>query len=136
MIIRTLSRYTDLVLAIIVVIAAAFILASANRGSIPVLPQYVITGADPSQAPAEMTRYGCGSCHTIPGVSGANALVGPSLEHYGSHSYIAGQFSNQPDNLIAWLENPQAMIPGNAMPNMNVSEAAARDMAAYLYNQR
>jgi cytochrome c1 len=32
--------------------------------------------------------------------------------------------------------NPQSVEPGTAMPNLNVNEAAARDMAAYLYTLR
>ena len=78
-------------------------------------------------------RYGCGSCHNIPGVNGAVGVVGPTLDHFGSHSFIAGHFSNEPDNLIAWIMHPQEMLPNNAMPDMNVSESSARDIAAYLY---
>jgi cytochrome c1 len=136
MLFRLFSRYTDLYIAIIVVLGAAFILFSESRRGEPVMPQYVIVGADAQQGPSAIQRYGCGSCHTIPGVSGAVGLVGPSLDHFGSHSYIAGQYPNVPENLVAWIENPQMMVPGNAMPNLAVSDASARDIAAYLYTLR
>ena len=50
----------------------------------------------------------------------ATGLVGPPLVHMGSRIYIAGVLRNTPDNMIAWLRNPQAIVPGNAMPNMGL----------------
>jgi cytochrome c1 len=38
--------------------------------------------------------------------------------------------------LIRWIETPQAIEPGTAMPNLGVTEQRARDMAAYLYTLR
>jgi hypothetical protein len=35
--------------------------------------------------------------------------------------------------LIQWIQDPQAVEPGTAMPNLGVDEAIARDTAAYLY---
>jgi hypothetical protein len=54
----------------------------------------------------------------------------------GRRIYIAGILRNTPDALIAWLRNPQTVVPGNAMPNMGLSESDARDIAAYLYTLR
>jgi cytochrome c1 len=34
--------------------------------------------------------------------------------------------------MVRWLRNPQAIIPGNAMPDMNLNEAQARDITTYL----
>ncbi len=82
-----------------------------------------------------IVSYGCGSCHSIPGVAGANGKAGPPLDHFYKQMYIAGRLSNTPENLIRWIRNPQQVIPGNAMPNMGVSEEDARDIAAYLYHQ-
>ena len=55
---------------------------------------------------------------------------------FGRRTYIAGMLSNTPQNLIRWLRNPQGVVPGNAMPNMGVTDAQARDLAAYLYTIR
>jgi cytochrome c2 len=54
----------------------------------------------------------------------------------GSRIYIAGVLRNTPDNMIAWLRNPQAIVPGNAMPNMGLDGEQARDIAGYLYTLR
>jgi cytochrome c1 len=63
-------------------------------------------------------------------------MVGPPLTQFGLRAYIAGQLPNQPDNLLRWLQDPQGVEPGTAMPNLGVGPAAARDMAAYLYTLR
>src|SRR5205807_9451731 len=75
---------------------------------------------------------GCGTCHAIPGIAGARGNVGPPLDHIGTRVFIAGMLRNTPDNMVRWLKNPQAIIPGNAMPNMNLNDAQARDITAYL----
>lgn len=80
-----------------------------------------------------IASYGCGSCHSIPDIPGADAMVGPPLDRFYARSYIAGQFPNTWDNLIAWIQNPQQMKPGTAMPNLGVTEDEALDIAAYLY---
>jgi len=46
---------------------------------------------------------------------------------------IAGELPNTPDNLIRWLENPKAIEPKNAMPDLGLSQEQATDIAAYLY---
>jgi cytochrome c oxidase assembly factor CtaG/cytochrome c2 len=79
-----------------------------------------------------IVHYGCGSCHEIPGIRSANGVVGPPLEQFGRRVYVAGMLRNSPENLAAWLRNPQAIIPGNAMPDMGMSEADARAIADYL----
>ena len=79
-----------------------------------------------------ITANGCGTCHSIPGIAGARGNVGPPLDKIGTRVFIAGMLRNTPDNMVRWLKNPQAVIPGNAMPNMNLNEAQARDITAYL----
>jgi cytochrome c1 len=91
------------------------------------------TGGEPDRGREELRANGCGACHTIPGVPGANALVGPPLDHMASRSYVAGMLPNNPDNLRRWIMHPQHVKPSNAMPEVGVSEAQARDMTAYLY---
>ncbi len=83
-----------------------------------------------------LVSYGCGSCHSIPGVPGADAMAGPPLDRFYERTYIAGKLPNTEDNLIQWIQDPQKVVPGNAMPNLGVSAEDARDMAAYLYNHQ
>ena len=90
-------------------------------------------GGDPARGAAEIVAVGCGACHRIPGITGANALVGPPLDRMAQRVYVAGLLRNTPDNMITWLLDPQKIVPGNAMPNMHLKDQQARDIAAYLY---
>jgi len=82
-----------------------------------------------------ISAYGCGSCHVIPGITGANGKVGPDLTHVAQRAAIAGALPNDPDVMARWLEHPQKLRPGSGMPEMNVTDGDARDMAAYLYSR-
>ena len=94
------------------------------------------TGGNIQNGQRLVASYGCGSCHVIPGVAEANGRVGPTLEGFGSRYYIAGLLVNTPPNLVRWVSKPQEVLPGNAMPNVGVTEQQARDIAAYLYTLR
>lgn len=93
----------------------------------------VITGGVPSRGEQVIATKQCGSCHTIPGISGARGLVGPPLIYFSRRTYIAGELPNQPENLVRWVMSPQSVEPHTAMPNLGLSEQQARDVAAYLY---
>jgi cytochrome c2 len=95
-----------------------------------------VGGGDADRGRVALDGFGCGACHVIPGVSGARGLVGPPLTMFARRAYIAGQLPNQPDNLLRWIQDPQAVEPGTAMPNLGVKPEVARDMAAYLYTLR
>jgi cytochrome c2 len=88
---------------------------------------------DPGTGQTLIDRIGCGSCHVIPGIQEATGMVGPPLNNIGSRQYLAGMLHNTPDNMVTWLRFPQRVVPGNAMPDMNLSDADARNIAAYLY---
>ena len=93
----------------------------------------MLTGGDPDAGRVAAARYGCGGCHTIPGVVGGRGLSAPPLAGLGQRVWIAGRLRNTPQNLIAWIQAPRAIDPHNAMPNMGVTDRDARDIAAYLY---
>jgi len=92
-----------------------------------------VAGGDPAQGREAISRYGCGSCHVIPGIQGANGLVGPPLIGIASRVYIAGVLTNTPENLMRWIQDPPAIDPLTAMPNTGVTEADARHLASFLY---
>ncbi|MGO4511067.1 cytochrome c family protein [Bradyrhizobium sp. 2TAF36] len=94
-----------------------------------------MTAGDPARAPALIRRYGCAGCHTISGIPGADGQVGSSLVDLRQRVYIAGVMTNSPDNLIGWIVTPQTFSPRTAMPATGISQAEARDVAAYLYAQ-
>ncbi len=95
-----------------------------------------LTGGDPARGPALMREYGCAACHTIPGVIGANGLVGPPLNGIANRSYLGGVLTNGPQNMVRWIRDPKAVDSLTAMPNTGLGEADARDIAAYLYTLR
>lgn len=113
---------------------AAIIVAACSRDSGK--GAAALTGGDPKRGEAAIRSYGCGTCHQIPGVPGATGNVGPSLEHIAVRSYLHGKESNTPETLTRWIQHPQQREPGNAMPDMHVNDADARDIAAYLYTLR
>jgi cytochrome c2 len=80
--------------------------------------------------------YGCGACHAIPGVAGARGLTGPPLAGMGRRAYIAGVLANTPANMVAWLQEPQRIVPGNAMPDLAIGRDDARALAAYIEQLR
>lgn len=113
----------------------AVLLLGACNSEPPPASQRVI-GGDPEIGIALVGHYGCGSCHEIPGVSGASGTVGPPLQRFGRRTYIGGTLPNRPENLTRFLQDPPALAPGTAMPNLGLSEQEARDVAAYLYTLR
>src|SRR4051812_14404049 len=78
------------------------------------------TGGSAGRGAAAIARYGCGSCHIIPGVSGASGLGGPPLSGIGNRMYVAGVLQNTPPNLIRWIEDPPAVDEHTVMPKLGV----------------
>jgi len=80
-----------------------------------------------------LRQHGCTACHVIPGVTGPDSGVGPSLDGFARRQLIAGRLPNTPANLERWIRDPQAVDANTAMPNLGVSERSAREMVQYLY---
>jgi cytochrome c2 len=91
------------------------------------------TGGRPDAGKLTLQRLGCGSCHQIGGVPGADGQVGGPLKALTSRAEFAGKVANDPQSLVAWIQHPQAISPGVGMPDIPMSDQDARDMAAYLY---
>lgn len=96
----------------------------------------VVPGGNPARGRTALGDVGCGSCHEIPGLRGPQGKVGPPLGGIAERTMLAGRAPNTPENMISWIRNPQLIEPGTAMPNLQVDERTARDMAAYLYTLR
>jgi cytochrome c len=114
-------------------LACAALLAAPACSTLAPLPPAEVPDGSPERGAHLIQQYGCGSCHTVPGVKGADGLVGPPLTRFGSRSYIAGELPNNAENLQRWIKNPQSVEPGTAMPNLSVTDVDARDIAAYLF---
>ena len=116
---------------IMTAVAILLLQACGQQGGPPEVAA-VATG-DPERGRSAISQYGCGACHTIPGVAGADGTVGPPLARFAQRDYIAGELRNTPENLVRWIQDPPAVEPRTAMPNLGVTEADAHDIAAYLY---
>ena len=69
------------------------------------------------------TKYACQSCHIVD-FKNDKGYVGPPLAAVGNRRPAVW--------LYRWLKNPQALIPGTAMPNPSLSDDEARDLTAFL----
>ena len=95
-----------------------------------------ITGGEPTRGPQAIRKYGCDTCHVIPGVLTADATVGPPLTQIAQRAYLAGRIDNTPENMIKWIRHPHSVDEKTLMPEMGVSVQDGRDIAAYLYTLR
>jgi mono/diheme cytochrome c family protein len=89
--------------------------------------------ADASRGKIAFHQYACHMCHQAPGISGPRARVGTPLQGVATRRYIAGVLENTPENMMLWIRHPQQVKPLSAMPDLGVTAAHARDIAAFLY---
>jgi cytochrome c2 len=126
-------RKSALKLLIAALLAYALVSLESCTGGRSLSALSVHTGGVASRGSQLISIKNCGSCHTIPGIPGARGVVGPPLNFFARRTMIAGELPNTPDNLTHWVQAPQSVLPGNAMPDLGLTEEQARDVAAYLY---
>jgi len=117
----------------IAAVASVIVLAACGTGDQRRHTAQVTTGGNVHRGAQMIQYYGCGSCHIIPGISGAGGLAGPPLSGVGNRIYIAGVLQNTPDNMMRWIQNPKAVDEKTVMPNLGVTPKDAADIAGYLY---
>jgi cytochrome c2 len=91
-------------------------------------------GGDPDRGQQAILASGCGACHAIKGITGADGKVGPDLSSISAQIY-GGAGQHDPNLLIAWIREPRKIRPDTAMPDLGISEDAARDILAYLLHK-
>ncbi len=90
------------------------------------------TGAEAVAGGKLIQTIACGSCHTIRGTP-AKGTFGPDLTHFGSRRGIAAySLPNTPQNLLAWLQDPQAIKPECLMPTIPLPLREQQQLVAYL----
>jgi cytochrome c oxidase subunit II len=78
----------------------------------------------------------CASCHRIAGTAAAGT-VGPDLTHLATRTTLASDtIPNTPAELAAWISNPQAIKPGDRMPDLGLSHREVAELVAYLDSLR
>jgi cytochrome c oxidase subunit 2 len=74
----------------------------------------------------------CISCHTVSGTP-ASGTFGPDLSHLMSRTTLgSGVIPNTPENLRAWVKEPQAIKPGCLMPDMQLDLRELDEVVTYL----
>lgn len=73
------------------------------------------------------SKYACQGCHIIDS-NADKGYIGPTLTQVGARL--------TPAWIYAWLKNPQALRPGTAEPNQNLSDEDARALTAFLSSQK
>jgi cytochrome c2 len=119
-----------------VVLAAGAILAEQRYEQADVRDHAeAITGGDASRGRTAFIEKGCGGCHSLDGVPQAHGLVGPPLDGIALRAMLAGRLENKPGNLKRWIDEPQSIAPGTAMPDLFLTARERRDIAAFLYTR-
>jgi len=78
----------------------------------------------------------CTNCHRVGGTA-AQGTFGPDLTHLASRTTLAsGAAQNTPQNLRAWIQDPNQLKPGALMPAMQLSNEQIDQVVAYLETLR
>jgi cytochrome c oxidase subunit II len=74
----------------------------------------------------------CATCHALAGTP-ATATDGPDLTHLASRRTLAAaMLPNEPDELAAWIRDPQEVKQGVEMPAAELTDEEIDDLVAYL----
>lgn len=122
-------------LSLALLVVACLGLAGCDLSGTTSYENKVVENGDPARGRALIASgvHGCTTCHAVPGMRGARGVVGPPLDGLARRGFIAGQLPNVPGVLVAFLENPPALVPSTGMPNVGLTREEARHIAAYLY---
>jgi cytochrome c1 len=92
-------------------------------------------GGDAAIGKQLFVSKGCVACHKAPGVPEATGVVGPDLRAIGNPSVrpkIAAVLDNTPENLKRFITDPSGTKPGISMPNLNLTDAEATNITAFM----
>ncbi|WP_347240549.1 cytochrome c oxidase subunit II [Thermus sp.] len=81
----------------------------------------------------QVFQQNCAACHSV-ARSMPPAVIGPELGLWGNRTSLgAGIVENTPENLKAWIKNPEGMKPGAKMPGFpQLSEEDLNALVRYL----
>ena len=105
-----------------------------------------IGAGDPKRGEAAFlnVKNQCITCHAIAGYKEAVGITGPNLTYFGNRETIAaGARPNTPENLAAWIRDPNAIKSGNQMAarigvepgKVRISDQDIADIVAFLESQ-
>jgi len=120
---------------LLAMLAGAVLLLAACGGSAPAVGGANAETQEASAGKALFSTKGCLACHVAPGVPGATGTIGPSLAGIGDSARkpaLADGGANTPENIKAWIQDPQKLKPGTMMPNLGLTDKEASDLTAFL----
>jgi cytochrome c oxidase subunit II len=121
-------QHAHMALEVFVQSPAAFRAWLANMAA----PARVPITAEAQAGEQVFMNNACSSCHRIAGTS-ADATVGPDLTHLATRTTLASAtIPNTPAWLAAWISDPQAIKPGDRMPDLGLSQRQVAELVAYL----
>lgn len=118
---------------LMLIVVVGYVLKRSGGRAVPVVPDASFAAGVADRGRELIEAYGCVTCHEVPGTRGVGGQVGPPLSDIEDRALIAGRLPNTPENLVAWIMDPQTISPGSGMPDMGVTLPDALDMAAFLY---
>ena len=129
------GKVWDIINQVITEEADAGIVQLPKQPDVENLPFYQQLNDVQKQGVKVILQRGCGGCHTIPNIPGATGTIGPNEAGVADRKTIAGGAvpNNSVDDLAAWIQDPQKLKPGTAMPTLGLSADEAHAAAEYLY---
>ena len=94
-----------------------------------------VDSPDAAAGAAVFQSLACVNCHNISGLGQASAgsKFGPDLTHLMLRQTLgSGVIRNTPENLRAWVNDPQVAKPGCLMPSMKLTPDELTKVVAYL----
>jgi cytochrome c oxidase subunit 2 len=88
-----------------------------------------------NEGKAVFESLACVNCHSVTGlgIASAGSKFGPDLTHLMSRQTLgAGVVANTPENLRAWVNDPQVVKPGCLMPSMKLTPDQLTRVVTYL----
>lgn len=92
-----------------------------------------VVAGDPVRGGELVPQYACNACHIIPGTTGPQGSLAPSLAGLASRPKISnGVVTNTPANLRQFIQDPSSMNPRSSMPPIGLPDMDANDITAFL----
>ncbi len=122
------TQHANMLLRVIVQTPEDFQKWVDNQKQLPAEPQDVIA----VQGKKDFYDLSCVACHKID-TTPAEGVFGPDLTKFAIRQTLgAGVAANTPENLHAWLLDPDSLKPGCYMPDMKLSPQQLDSLVAYL----
>lgn len=122
------TQHANMLLRVIVQDPEDFQRWADNQKRLPAEPKEMLA----LQGKKDFYSLSCINCHKID-ASPAEGVFGPDLTKFATRQTLgAGVALNTPENLHAWLLNPDSLKPGCYMPDMKLSPQQLDSLVAYL----